>query len=479
MSRHDELVALVAKRIARIVNKFDAASVEHELILSVGRVLLKEAKRDEFIEASIALKEQDEKDLDWSLLSDEKTRHIVDWLKASKMNNEQWLQNLDDRGRIKKLMKFSSLSQIHDEADKVMRIKAQQSITAEVSTGAEKIIETLADGYYIVQMLTPTALDRESAYMQHCIGNGAYDDGLKDNKVEYLSLRDKIGKPHATLEIHDDIVVQLQGKQNKSPAQKYLNLIIPYLKVRKLGWNNDVAKQGGIYDIDYNFHPLDIPFSDDLCVNGNIDFIETSIYALPNNFKVIGNLSLDFTRIKKLEDGLEVAFDISLEDSDIEHISPDIKIGGDLILANCQITELSDNLKIGRDLILRGSSLERLPNGLNAGGVIYMDDTRIIDIPDDLKCGMLVLNDLVNTIPEGLSENIMLCIPVASPLFIDPSMALETPDAKTLPLTPPEIEPVYRRPNINSSPREVIVSVGYLRRQLEYTNSMTSYSTII
>jgi len=235
MSRHDELVALVAERIARIVKKFDAASVEHELTLSIGRVMLKEAKKDEFIEASIALDEQDERELDCSILPDEKARHIVDWLKAAKINNEPWLQNLDDMGRIKKLMKFSSLTQIHAEADKAMRIKAQQSIGATVSAGEERLIKVLEDGYHIVQMLTPTALDRESA------------------------LRDKMGKPHATLEIHDDLVVQLQGKQNKSPAPKYFDLIIPYLKDRKLGWNNDVAKQGGIYDSDYNFHSLDRP----------------------------------------------------------------------------------------------------------------------------------------------------------------------------------------------------------------------------
>lgn len=471
MSRHDELVALVAERIARIVKKFDAASVEHELTLSIGRVMLKEAKKDEFIEASIALDEQDEIDLNCSILPDHKARHIVDWLKAAKINNEPWMHNLDDMDRIKKLMKFSSLTQIHDEADKAMRIKAQQSLGITVSAGDERLIKVLEDGYHIVQMLTPTALDRESAFMQHCIGNGAYDEGLDDSEVEYLSLRDKMGKPHATLEIRNEMVVQLQGKQNKSPAQKYLDLIIPFLKERKLGWNNEVCRQGGIYDSEYNFHPLDAPLPDGLCVNGNIDFIETSIAALPNNFKIIGKLSLDFTRIKRIEDGLD-AYDISLEDSDIEYISPNIRIGGDLILANCQITELPDNLKLGRDLDLRGSSLERLPNGLSAGGDIFIDDTGIIDIPPDLKCDMLILNDLVDTIPEGLSEEIMVCIPSASPLFFDPSIALETPDAKTLPLNPPKVEPVYRRPNVNSAPREVIVTIGYLRQQLEHMKSI-------
>lgn len=473
MSRHDELVTLVAERIARIVKKFDAASVEHELTLSIGRVMLKEAKKDEFIEASIALDEQDEIDLNCSILPDHKARHIADWLKAAKINNEPWMHNLDDMGRIKKLMKFSSLTQIHDEADKAMRIKAQQSLGITVSAGDERLIKVLEDGYHIVQMLTPTALDRESAYMQHCIGNGAYDAGLEDSEVEYLSFRDKMGKPHATLEIHNEMVIQLQGKQNKSPAQKYLDLIIPFLKERKLGWNNEVSRQGGIYDSDFKFHSWDEPFPDVLSVNGDIDFIETRIIALPKNFKVNGKLSLDFTRIKKLEDGLDVAFDISMEDSDIEYISPNIKVGGGLILTNCQVKELPDNLKLGCDLDLRGSSLERLPNGLSAGGDIFIDDTGIIDIPPDLKCEMLILNDLVNTIPEGLSEDMMLCIPSASPLFFDPSIALETPDAKTLPLIPPKVEPVYRRPNVNSAPREVIVTIGYLRQQLEHMKSVS------
>lgn len=473
MSRHDEPVALVVEKIARIVKKFDASSVEHELTLSIGRVMLKQAKKDELIEASIALDEHDERDLDCSILPDDKARHIVDWLKAAKINNEPWLQNLDDMGRVKKLMKFSSLTQIHDEADKAMRIKAQQSLGVTVSAAEERLVKVLEDGYHIVQMLTPSALDRESGFMQHCIGNGAYDEGLEDSEVEYLSLRDKMGKPHATLEIQNGIVIQLQGKQNQSPSQRYFDLLIPYLKERELGWNNDVAKQGGIYDSQFNFHPLDEPFLDDICINGDIDFIETNVTALPKNFKVDGKLSLDFTRIKRLEDGLDVAFDISLEDSDIEYISPNIKVAGGLILANCQITELPADLKIGRDLDLRGSSLERLPNGLNVGGDVYIDDTGIIEIPSDLKCEMLVLNGLVGTIPEGLSEEMMLCIPNTSSLFFDPSIALHPSDAKMLPLIPPEVEPVYRRPNVNSAPREVIVSIGYLRRQLEHMKSVS------
>lgn len=143
------------------------------------------------------------------------------------------------------------------------------------------------------------------------------------------------------------------------------------------------------------------------------------------------------------------------------------------MLANCQITELPDNLKIGGDLILGGSSLERLPSGLNVGGDIYAYDTGIIDIPSDLRCGMLVLNELVDMIPEGLSKNMMLCIPNTSSLFFDPSIALHPSDAKILPLIPPEVEPVYRRPNVNSAPREVIVTIGYLRQQLEHMKSMS------
>lgn len=86
------------------------------------------------------------------------------------------------------------------------------------------------DGYYVVRLMTPEALDRESGVMQHCIGQGAYDHKLEDGNFVYLSMRDRFGKAHATMEldvrpVRGPILVQCQGKQNRPPEAAYVGLL--------------------------------------------------------------------------------------------------------------------------------------------------------------------------------------------------------------------------------------------------------------
>ncbi len=168
--------------------------------------------------------------------------HVVDWLRAAIRNNEPWLKNVDDQGRPKKLMKFSSLDQIVAEADKAMRLAAereyQKAMSVPMSTEDEEVVDRLEDGYYVVRMLTPAALDRESAQMQHCIGQGAYDDRVKlTDKYAYHSLRDRFGKPHVTIEAYlnrslgsIETISQIQGKQNRRPDEKYLLVLCHFLE---------------------------------------------------------------------------------------------------------------------------------------------------------------------------------------------------------------------------------------------------------
>ncbi len=169
--------------------------------------------------------------VDWERLArDEDIRHITDWLKAAVGNDEAWLKHLDDRGRPKKLMKFSSMEDITKEANKAMLKAAQRFSAVKLVEGDEELYAELQDGFYVVRLLTPAALDRESAQMQHCIGNGGYDKALANPDNLYLSLRDKHGKAHATLEVNDGKLIQLQGKQNTVPVDKYLDVLVPFLK---------------------------------------------------------------------------------------------------------------------------------------------------------------------------------------------------------------------------------------------------------
>lgn len=153
------------------------------LALCVGRLMLKAARGGQ----------------DWSGISrDDDIRHVADWLKAAVVNDAGWLRNVDEHGRPRKLLKFGTMESLLKEADKAMRIEAQK-LRGKLGDGDEVLYAELSDGLHLVRLLTPAALDRESGEMQHCIGNGGYDDLVEDGDHLFLSLRDRHGKAHATL----------------------------------------------------------------------------------------------------------------------------------------------------------------------------------------------------------------------------------------------------------------------------------------
>lgn len=77
-------------------------------------------------------------------------------------------------------------------------------------------------GQFWVRLVTRQALDREGAWMDHCVGDGAYD-GLAGS--EYLtddaiwSLRDADGTPRLTVEVTRNRVVSAKGYRNHKPGR--------------------------------------------------------------------------------------------------------------------------------------------------------------------------------------------------------------------------------------------------------------------
>jgi hypothetical protein len=166
--------------------------------------------------------------------------HISDWIEAAVNNGDDWLSNIDEHGRPKKLLKFSNIMQIVQEANRDMALFAEKHRNVILIEGDEEIVERFENGYHLVRLLTPNALDRESGQMQHCIGQGAYDDHLDGDEYEYFSLRDPFGKPHVTIEIGVNRIagmrelIQFQGKQNQPPVAKYQEMMIPYFQKQKI-----------------------------------------------------------------------------------------------------------------------------------------------------------------------------------------------------------------------------------------------------
>ena len=182
------------RAIETSISGAERGDVVHQLLmLSLGRVWFKHMKS--------APQSMDVPATEQMMGFHAKLSHIADWIEAAIVNDEAWLKNVDAQGWPKKLMKFSTLDQIVKEADKAMLKAAQTGRGLDLTGSSESLVAELAEGFYLVELHTPEALDRESAFMQHCIGQGAYDRHLKDGKHRYLSLRDPAGKAHVTIEL--------------------------------------------------------------------------------------------------------------------------------------------------------------------------------------------------------------------------------------------------------------------------------------
>lgn len=170
-------------------------------------------------------------------------RHIVDWFDIATRRNHAWLGNVDDKGRPKKLMKCASIEQLHREAEKQLRIIAQQQKqnapldTNNALTSTDiKWTATIADDLHLVQLLSPEALDEESQRMGHCIGLGAYDTKVvgDQRRFSYWSVRNDDGVPLATLEVREKVVVQLSDRGNGYAPRPVREAVERYMEA--VGW---------------------------------------------------------------------------------------------------------------------------------------------------------------------------------------------------------------------------------------------------
>ena len=174
--------------------------------LTVGRIALKELRRD----------------IRWNceLVQDE-LEHIRDWLVGAVNEEDEWLANVDEFGRPKKLMKLGSMPALYAEAEKQMLRKLTGHSQGTLGAGDTEIFADDGGEYSLVRLKTPAALGLESHYMRHCVGSGGYDDMLERHGYFIISLRDRADRPHMTIEMYDGIVIQARGKANSTPKSEY------------------------------------------------------------------------------------------------------------------------------------------------------------------------------------------------------------------------------------------------------------------
>jgi hypothetical protein len=267
----------------------------------------------------------------------EKMNHLIDWLVSAQINNAPFLQDTLN-GKPKTLLHLSSVDHAIREADRYFSdLNKKFAKAAQAQTeGDIKTVLDFGDGYKIVELLTQNALKLEGPKMGHCVGGGAYDDGVEKGTTKIFSLRDKNNEPHVTFEIGvaKNTLKQCKGKENGPAVAAYM----PYVEA--------FVRQG-------KFKPVEAArytnlFQDD-------DGVVYSFYAMPKTFSVGSDLNLrDCTELTQLP----------------EHLS----VSGRLSLRGCTgLTQLPENLSVGGHIDLKGcTGLTQLPKMLHCEGVITM-----------------------------------------------------------------------------------------------------------
>lgn len=297
--------------------------------------------------------------------------HVLDWLRASLVTSAPWLANVDERGCPRKLLKCSTYDDLVREADKAMdRVNAWRA-RALRDTDEEHVAD-LAKGFTLVRLLTPAALDLESARMKHCVGHGAYDRGLEEGTTAIYSLRDPLGRPVVTIEVEEVTttpdecgllvseprtrlaIQQVRGKRNEDPAPAHLDILRPF--VMRSGWRGREHWWPTITDA------------------AGVEHDAAAIPPGTNFARFYLSHAATARGLVRLPDGLTVTGDCYIGGPLCAALPERMTVGGDLYLS-----------PVGGDDRLSPDDPMTLPGTLQVGGKIVLWDASAITAPEHLR----------------------------------------------------------------------------------------------
>lgn len=309
--------------------------------------------------------------------------HVADWITAAVHNDEPWLQHRNPGGAPHKLLKLGSLQQAVHEADKAMT-RRNASMPAHLAPEHFATVKTFPDGAKIVRLLTPQALDAESAQMGHCVGHGAYDAKLEKAVCNFFSLRSPSGKARATLEVNTfhNALIQCRGRQNQAPIPKYTPYIRDFVDEQQLRLNESPMMTG-------------------LVRSGERTY---DVHNLPNNFRYDGDLTLTGTRIQKLPDGLTVTGNLDVSGTDLKALPRGLHVGGVLRACYTKITAIPSDMTVRGHIDLSHTKLAAVPPGFRAPGWLDLSHTPLKELPAAISIGKSLYVDRTHlrSLPESL-----------------------------------------------------------------------------
>jgi len=210
---------------------------------------------------------------------DTQLNHVVDYIRAMS-DTVSGQKNADQQSKSQAAKKLKgianmSMAQVIDASEKwtsALSAKKGNSLylSAEEEDGLEPVLDLGAYKWY--KLTSASCLDREGRIMGHCVGS--YSDRVESGGTEIYSLRDANNMSRVTIEIYngsgnfdyDGItrLIQIKGKQNEPPVEKYHDDVITLLNtlkpqprdsgmsdLRRMGllWNEANGKYGRPEDI--------------------------------------------------------------------------------------------------------------------------------------------------------------------------------------------------------------------------------------
>lgn len=245
-TREEDVIALRAFLEELSVNRHDSVNIKRNLICSAGRLFLRDWRRHDansdpdFIRTSDRVGREmirpvhghvdqgngvvEDLGIKWGRRAGyyvdrygDDLRHVRDWLHDVERLPPHWAADVGELGCPKKLLKPGSVLELRRFADRewTRMLRDEKKSQPKLTAGDVIPVMEMGEGYTLVRLATPAALDDETVAMRHCIGLGAYDWKLgPETRYAYYSVRDATGQSRATLELYGVVIQQAVGYRN-------------------------------------------------------------------------------------------------------------------------------------------------------------------------------------------------------------------------------------------------------------------------
>jgi hypothetical protein len=238
----EEIVALRALCRELGIDRHDDFRVQRHFLCSAGRIYLRDWRRQDAVDPEYVVVGGKHRpihghvegpsgpinlEMKWGrragLYLDtygDDLRHVRDWLYVVGREVPRWVHDVDEFARPRKFLKPGSIPELRRFADREWsRMRRPEMPTRELTDEDVREVMDLGDGYTLVQLLSPEALDAETAALRHCVGHGWYDSKLAMRGTAIYSIRDEHGVARATIEVSGRLVIQIRGYLNEWPGE--------------------------------------------------------------------------------------------------------------------------------------------------------------------------------------------------------------------------------------------------------------------